>query len=94
MNELIIAYKDLDIIDKRRELAEEFIEFLGVIKKLRDDMEITEPINLVLVKKLYDTSSSEEEYLTAIYENVLNVKEELSVYLNNIVDLLYEENKD
>lgn len=94
MKELITAYKDLDIIDKKRELAEEFIEFLGIIKKLRDDMEIDEPINLSLVKKLYDTTSSEEEYLTAIYENVLNVKEELSVYLNNIVDLLYEKNED
>ena len=46
MRELITAYKDLDIIDKKRELAEEFIEFLGIIKKLRDDMEIDEPINL------------------------------------------------
>ena len=90
MEDLINAYRDLSIEDKRLELVEEFVEFLGIIKKLRNDVEITSPTNLDPVKKLYDKDASEDEYLTSIYENILNVKEELSVYLEKIADLLYE----
>lgn len=90
MEELINAYKELNIEDKRHELGEEFIEFLGIIHKLRNDLEIPTLLNSSPVRKLYDVNSSEDEYLTGVYENVLNLKEELAVYLEKIADALYE----
>lgn len=90
MYELIDAYKNLDINDKRNELADEFTEFIGIINKLKKDVEIDENVNLSPLKKLYDKTENEEGYLCFIYENILNVKEELAEYLDKVIDLYYE----
>ena len=90
MEQLINAYNNLDIEDKKVELADEFAEFLGLIQKLRKDVEINEPVNLNPIVKLHSKTASEDEYLTSIYENILNLKEELAIYLDKITDEFYE----
>lgn len=89
-NELLDAYNNLTLIQKRKELAEEFTELLGVINKLKEDIGVLEKIDLNPLKKLYDTNISEDEYISSIYENMLNLKEELAEYLDKVIDLYYE----
>lgn len=89
-NELLDAYNNLTLIQKRKELAEEFTELLGVINKLKEDIGVLEKIDLNPLKKLYDTNISEDEYISSIYENMLNLKEELATYLDKVTDLYYE----
>lgn len=90
--QLISAYDNLSVSEKRKELADEFTELILVVKKLQQDMQINNEnyINNDL-KKLYDGVIDESNYLTNLYTNVINLKGELAEYLDKIVDLLYEE---
>ena len=90
--QLISAYDNLSVSEKRKELADEFAELILVVKKLQQDMQINNEnyINNDL-KKLYDGFIDESNYLTNLYTNVINLKGELAEYLDKIVDLLYEE---
>ena len=90
--QLISAYDNLSVSEKRKELADEFAELILVVKKLQQDMQINieNYINIDL-KKLYDGVIDESNYLTNLYTNVINLKGELAEYLDKIVDLLYEE---
>lgn len=90
--QIISAYDNLSVSEKRKELANEFTELILVVKKLQQDMQINNEnyINNDL-KKLYDGVIDESNYLTNLYTNVINLKGELAEYLDKIVDLLYEE---
>lgn len=91
-DEMVIAYNNLDINQKRKELADEFTELVFMIKKLQNDVGVQNDINTNEdLKKLFDGISNEEKYMTGLYVNILNLKDELGLYLNKIIDLLYEE---
>ena len=95
MNEqeqLLEAYSNLDISQKRKQIAEEITELVLVIKKLQKDMQIDSDVdNNTDLKKLYDGIKNEDEYLTILYSNIINIKDELATYLDKVVDILYEE---
>ena len=77
MNEqeqLLDVYNNLDISQKRKQIAEEVTELLLVIKKLQKDMQIESDVdNNADLKKLYDGLKSEDEYLTVLYSNIIKM---------------------
>lgn len=89
-NELINAFKELDLIDKKKELADELTELAMVIRKLNNDININNMGDNSNFRKLYDINSSDDEYLVSIFSNIINLKEELAMYLDKISDVLYE----
>ncbi len=91
MDGLIDVYKNLDIYDKRNELADELSEFISIIQKLKADIgEKNNSDVLFDLDFLYDEKLNEDQYLTNLYKNILNIKEELAIYLNKVTDLYYE----
>ena len=96
MNEeinIIDEYKKLNTNEKRKEIADEFIELIAVVKKLKTDFNIPSANDNDILKELYNGTNSEDDYLVSIYKNVLNLKDELAEYLTVVVDNLYEENE-
>ena len=95
MNEqeqMLNAYANLKISEKRRELADEFSELVLMIKKLQGDIGVVNDINSSEdLKKLFDGITDEDKYMMNLYINVLNLKDELGAYLDKIIDILYEE---
>ena len=94
MNEKIgtPSYTELSIQDKRKLISDEYFELLAVIRKMKGDFElpIDDPENAI-ARKLYTPDQTEDEYLNALYENIVHIKEELADLLTVVVDNLYEE---
>ena len=88
LKDLIDSYDNLSVSDKRKELGREIAELSIVIQKLLSDLDNDLTINedfLEGFNNLYDGKSSESEYLTGLYEDILNVKELLGTYFNNTI---------
>lgn len=93
INELINSYNDLTINDKRRELGREIAELSIVIKQLIS-FQTGIPLNESLLNdynNLYDGNLSENDYLTGLYEDVINLKEDLGLYFSKNEFDEYEE---
>jgi len=93
INELINSYNDLTINDKRRELGREIAELSIVIKQLIS-YQTGIPLNESLLNdynNLYDGNLSENDYLTGLYEDVINLKEDLGLYFSKNEFDEYEE---
>lgn len=89
------AYANLDVSDKRKELGREITELTIVVKKLLSDITIEFPIDsLEEFENLYDGNCSEDEYLTGLYEDVLNFKELLAMYLERVIFYNNEQNDE
>lgn len=88
---VIELYKTFGLPEKRKLLSDEYFELLAVIKKMKNDFKLSsnDPENNI-PKKLYVQGQTEEEYLNALYENIINIKEELADLLSVVVDNLYE----
>lgn len=84
INELIASYDNLTIAEKRRELGREIAELSIVIKQLlsqQTGIQLNENI-LNNYKNLYNGNLSESEYLSGLYEDVIDLKEVLGLYLS------------
>jgi len=93
INELINSYNDLTINDKRKELGREIAELSIVIKQLIS-YQTGIPLNESLLNdynNLYDGNLSENDYLTGLYEDVINLKEDLGLYFSKNEFDEYEE---
>ena len=92
MNEDTRTYSGLTIPEKRKLLSDEYFELLAVIRKMKSDFQIPidDPENTI-ARKLYTPDQTEDEYLNALYENIIGIKEELADLLTVVVDNLYEE---
>lgn len=93
INELISSYDKLAINDKRRELGREIAELSIVIKQLIS-YQTGIPLNESLLNdynNLYDGNLSENDYLTGLYEDVINLKEDLGLFLSKNIFDEYEE---
>lgn len=89
--EILNAYDNLSVSEKRKELADEFTELILVVKRLQQDIQVdTENYINDDLKKLYDGIIDESSYLTNLYSNIINLKSELAEYLDKIIDILYE----
>ena len=92
LDDLVKDYSKLDLKEKRVELGKEIAETTLVVKKLINDL-IPEENNLPNAvedfNNLFSGVSSEEEYLTGLYEDVLEFKEVLGFYLDKVTDMYY-----
>lgn len=80
---LIDSFSNLDVSDKRKELGRELAEATVVVYKLLADITGVNHIpNMDEFNNLYDGTVSEDEYLTGFYEDFLNYKELLAIYLS------------
>lgn len=93
IKDLIASYDVLDISDKRKELGRELTEMTVIIKKLLDDLSGIglQNVSLEEFNNLYEGHSSESEYLTGLYEDILNFKELLGIYLSKTAIESYED---
>ncbi len=90
-NEIINEYKSFSTEEKRKLLSDEVAELVLIIKKLKEDTNLSdEDPNNDILKKLYSSDSSEDEYLVGMYENILKLKEDLGGYLTLVVENIYE----
>lgn len=82
-DELFKSFATLDITSKRRELGRELSEVYILIYQYIKSMTMnTEEINLDEFLNLYDGNLTEDEYLNGYYEDFMNFKELLSIYLD------------
>ena len=87
---LIEAYDELDLGDKRKELGKEIAEATIVVQKL-----ISEIVPNYQAKptdeytNLFDESIDENKYLSGLYQDVIEFKDILASYLEIVTDMYY-----
>lgn len=85
LEDLKKEYNKLPIKEKRQELGKEITETMVVLKKLINDSDFAANLdydNLDEYSNLYQSTTTEDEYLSGLYEDVLNLKELLAIYLS------------
>lgn len=85
LEDLKNEYNKLPLKEKRRELGKEITETMVVLKKLINDSDFAANLeydNLDEYSNLYQSTTTEDEYLSGLYEDVLNLKEILAIYLS------------
>ena len=85
LTDLVEQYSTLELSDKRRELGKEITETMIVLKKLIDESDMNANLEydkLDEYTNLYQTTTSEDDYLTGLYEVIMNMKELLAIYLS------------
>ena len=83
---LIDAYSQLDVSTKRKELGRELAEATVMIYKLLANVTgVNNVPNMDEFNNLYDGTISEDQYLTGFYEDFLNYRELLAIYLDKII---------
>ena len=89
--QLVAAYANLSVSDKRKELGRELAEASIMIYKLLSDITGVESMpNMDEFNNLYDGTTSEDVYLSGLYEDFINFKELLSIYLDKVIADKYE----
>lgn len=89
-NNIINSYKNLPISSKRKELGREIAEMVIVLQKLVKDIDNNYSIEpLDALDNLYNGTTSEDEYLSGLYEDVLSFKELLGTYLEKVTSVFY-----
>lgn len=90
--ELIKSFSNLPISDKRKELGREISELTIIIYKLLADItNVNGSPNMDEFNNLYDSKISEDEYLTGLYEDLINYKELLGIYLSKALGDVYNQ---
>lgn len=87
IKEVINSYDKLEISDKRKELGREISEMTIIIEKILNDITNEEIFTSEVLSEfdnLYNTKITESEYLTGLYEDVLNFKELLGICLDKL----------
>lgn len=83
---LIDAYSQLDVSTKRKELGRELAEATVMVYKLLSDVTgVNNVPNMDEFNNLYDGTISEDQYLTGFYEDFLNYRELLAIYLDKTI---------
>ncbi len=87
---LIEAYDELDLGDKRKELGKEIAEATIVVQKLISEIVPNyqaKPTNEYI--NLFDESIDENKYLSGLYQDVIEFKDILASYLEIVTDMYY-----
>jgi len=93
MNELIDKYSSLSIGEKRKELGHEISELTFVTEKLLAD--ILPDYELKNVKEfvnLFDENLTEDEYLTGLYGDILELQEAIGTYYDIVTNIYCDDN--
>lgn len=82
----VIAFNNLDIEDKRREVIENLERLIKLFHKVNIDF--NEPTNILPVLK---NANNEEEYLTKLFSYILTLKEVSAKTIDIILNNMYED---
>ena len=90
--DLISSYRNLSLEEKRKELGWEITEMQLMLNTLITDLA---PDYKVKTQEeydnLFDSSTSEEEYLTGLYEDMIELKDTFGTYCEVVTSAYYEE---
>jgi hypothetical protein len=87
---LIEAYDELSLKDKRKELGKEIAEVKIVTQKLISDIVPNyQAKSTDEYTNLFDESVDENKYLTGLYQDVIEFKDILATYLEVVTDMYY-----
>lgn len=94
LQRLIDSYSELSLGDKRRELGREIAELtLTTQKLLADIIPNYQAKPMEDFTNLFEEGTSEEEYLTGLYQDVIELEEVIGSYYNIVTDIYYDEVK-
>ena len=82
----IIAFNNLDLEDKRKEVIENLDGLIKLFYKVNIDF--NEPTNILPVLK---SANNEEEYLTKLFSYILTLKEVSAKTIDIMVNNMYED---
>ena len=89
---LVRSYDSLTTSDKRKELGREIAEITIVTEKLLSDINPNYSIkSMDDYNNLFEESTPEDKYLTGLYEDVIELKEELGIYFEKVTGTYYED---
>lgn len=87
---LIEAYDELSLGEKRKELGKEIAEVTIVTQKLISDIVPNYQAKTTdEYTNLFDESVDENKYLTGLYQDVIEFKDILATYLEVVTDMYY-----
>ena len=90
--ELMTSFADLSLEEKRKEFGWEITEMQlmldTLIKELAPDYQ---PKDQSEYDNLFDATTSEEEYLTGLYDDVMELKDTLATYCEVVTSAYYED---
>ena len=87
---LIEAYNELSLGEKRKELGKEIAELTIVTQKLISDIVPNYQAKTTdEYTNLFDESVDENKYLTGLYQDVIEFKDILATYLEVVTDMYY-----
>jgi hypothetical protein len=87
---LIEAYDELSLGEKRKELGKEIAEVTIVTQKLISDIVPNYQVKSTdEYTNLFDESVDENKYLTGLYQDVIEFKDILATYLEVVTDMYY-----
>lgn len=95
IKEVINCYDKLSISNKRKELGREIAEMTILIQKLLNNITAQEVFKEDIIKNfenLYDGTTSENNYLTGLYEDILCFKELLGISLDKLTNISINNN--
>jgi len=88
--ELIESFSNLPLESKRKEIGWEITELQLLINKLIIDIA---PDYKVKTQEeydnLFDSETSEDDYLTGLYEDIVEMKESFSTYMESVTSAYY-----
>ena len=88
---LLEEYESLPLIDKRKKLGKEIAEMTFVTEKMiADIMPGYEVKPIEEYDNLFDGTTSEDDYLVGLYDDLLDLQEALAVYYDFVTNFYYE----
>ena len=90
---LIEEYRALPLSNKRQKLGKAIAEMTVVTEKLLSDLNpnyTQKPVDEY--SNLFEGTTSEDEYLTGLYDDVLDLQEAMALYYEFATNLYYDKN--
>lgn len=88
--ELITSYNELEIGEKRKELGREIAEITLIIQRLISDFNKNYQLkSMEDFVNLFEETTNEGEYLTGLYQDVIELKDIIGEYLSLITNIYY-----
>lgn len=91
-DELINSYDELPISEKRRELGREIAEMTVITQKLLNDLAPNYSVKpMEEFENLFEENTSEDKYLTGLYEDIIELKETIGDYCTFATSIYYDD---
>lgn len=91
--ELIDAFKELDVNEKRNQISAEFEKLYYLLDSIHQQYEIKKlPSSVKSYNKVLDESMSDEQFFNLIYEDIIFLRKDILTLVNTL--LRSNDNKD